>query len=420
VDGTRLLLDTIRSIPDYKPRFVFTSSLAVYGPPIPEIVPDDWATTPRGSYGTQKAIVELYCEDHTRKGYVDAVSIRLPTIAIRPGKPNAAASSFISGIIREPLHGQDATLPVNLDFRHTVASPAAAVGYLLHAATYEPSQPSDRVLQMPGISLTVQEMIDALERVAGKEVVQLIQHKSDPFICSIVDNWPTNFEAKRALALGFVPDKSYDDIVVQFMKDEGLYSKFVAPAKGPLGLRGFSHISINVPDIEEALDFYNTVLGFEKMKGGKLWGDFDFRAFDAEPFAHNAGFRDGHCKVDCTWMYHPHLHLNLELMHFYAQDSENRCSNMPKTQDIAGIKHISFVVDDAKKAFDFLKQQPGVRLVNEDPAYEPEQLEPFPFKFFYFVDPFGAMWEVEEYGDAVTVNQVPSVTRQMDNFVDLK
>ena len=300
VDGTRLLLDAIKNKEGYKPRLVFTSSLAVYGPPLPAIVPDDYATTPRGSYGSQKAIAELLLEDYTRKGFVDAVSIRFPTIAIRPGKPNAAASSFISGIIREPLNGQEATLPVNLDFRHTVASPKAAVAYLLRAATYQPVNPGDRTLQMPGISLLVEEMIEALERVAGKEVTSLIKHKPDPFVIGIVDSWPKNFEAQRALELGFVADKSYDDIIIDYMKDEGMdYSKYAAAApaaadkKDPLGLRGFSHISINVPDIDEALTFYHNVLGFEKMQGGKQWGDFDFREFSSEPFAKNAGFQDG-------------------------------------------------------------------------------------------------------------------------------
>eukprot|EP00977_Amphora_coffeiformis_P012399 scaffold3066_cov178-Amphora_coffeaeformis.AAC.7 len=225
VDGMRILLEAIRAAKaknNAVPRLVFSSSLAVYGPPLPDVIHDHWATTPRGSYGTQKAIAELFLADYTRKGYVDGVSIRFPTIAIRPGKPNAAASSFISGIIREPLHGQEAPLPVGLDFRHTVASPNAAVGYLLRAATFVPSRPGDRVLQMPGISLLVREMMDALERVAGNQVAQLIKHKPDPFILDIVDAWPKAFKAQRALELGFQPDASYDDVILAFMKEEGL------------------------------------------------------------------------------------------------------------------------------------------------------------------------------------------------------
>lgn len=220
VDGARSLLETIRAREDYKPRFVFSSSLAVYGSPMPAIIPDDYATTPRGSYGTQKAIVELLLEDYTRKGYVDAVSIRFPTIAIRPGKPNKAASSFVSGIIREPLNGVEAVLPVNLDFRHTVASPRKAVDYLIQAAVLDTKRPGDRTFNVPGVSLTVKEMIEALERVAGKEVTNLIKHKPDPFIIGIVDNWPKQFENRKAIELGFEPDKSYDEIIRTYMKDE--------------------------------------------------------------------------------------------------------------------------------------------------------------------------------------------------------
>jgi catechol 2,3-dioxygenase-like lactoylglutathione lyase family enzyme len=201
----------------------------------------------------------------------------------------------------------------------------------------------------------------------------------------------------------------------------------VAPAKkevllGLPGLVGFSHISINVIDIDKALEFYKRVLGFEKMQGGKRWGDFDFREMDTEAFAKNAGFMDGHCEVDCVWMYHPHLQLNLELMRFHVPDVTNRLDpNLaPKTQDIGGIKHMSYVVEDISAAFTFLKQQPDVRFISDDPKYEPHQLEPFPFKFFYFLDPFGVQWEVEEYGDNVVTNQIPSVTRQMDAFIEFK
>ena len=225
VDGTRFLLETIRhkvlSSNGFKPpRMVFTSSLAVYGTPLPKIIPDDYATTPRCSYGVQKAICELYLEDYTRKGYADAISIRYPTIAIRPGKPNKAASSFISGIVREPLNGQEAVLPVNMDFRHTVASPRKAVEFLLQAATLKPENPGDRAFNVPGVSLTVQEMVEALQRVAGKETTALIQHKPDPFIVNIVESWPKEFDCQKALRLGFLPDASYDDILRAYMKDE--------------------------------------------------------------------------------------------------------------------------------------------------------------------------------------------------------
>lgn len=223
VDGTRLFLDAIKNMgDDYKPRFIFTSSMAVYGPPIPEIVPDEYATTPRSSYGTQKAIAELLVEDYTRKGFVDGISIRFPTIAIRPGKPNKAVSSFISGIIREPLHGIQARLPVDLEFRHPVASPNAAVGYLLHAATMKPTHHEDRTLNMPSLCLSVKDMMASLEKIAGKKVVELIQHDPDPFVNGVVKDWPRQIDFQRALKLGFKPDESYDDIIKSFMKDEGL------------------------------------------------------------------------------------------------------------------------------------------------------------------------------------------------------
>lgn len=220
VEGTKILLEAIRSKSNYKPRLVFTSSLAVYGTPLPDIIPDDCATTPRGSYGTQKAIVELYLEDYTRKGFVDAISIRYPTIAIRPGKPNKAASSFISGIIREPLNGQQAILPVDMDFRHTIASPQKAVEYALKAATLKPARPGDRVFNVPGVCVTVREMIAALERATNKQTVALIQHQEDPFILGIVKHWPKEFDCQKALRLGFQPDDSYDDILQVYMRDE--------------------------------------------------------------------------------------------------------------------------------------------------------------------------------------------------------
>lgn len=191
-------------------------------------------------------------------------------------------------------------------------------------------------------------------------------------------------------------------------------------AFGPLGIRGFSHISINVTSIDDALEFYNRVLGFEKMKGGKQWGDFDFRGLDSEPFAKNAGFMDGKCKVDCVWMYHPHLHLNLELFCYYEPQGRNRLNDIPQTQDVGGIKHASFEVEDIDAAFKFLKDQKGVRMVSDDPSYKPNQMDPFPFKFFFWIDPFGVQWEMEEYGDKVVTNQIPSVTRTMDAFMEFK
>ena len=170
LDGTRLLFDAIRAIGGgYKPRVVFTSSIAVFGAPFPDAIGDEFFLTPLTSYGTQKAIGELLLADYTRRGFFDGVGIRLPTICVRPGKPNKAASGFFSNIIREPLNGQEAVLPVSEDVRHWHASPRSAVGFLLHAATIDGGRLGPRRnLTMPGVSVTVGEQIDALRRVAGE------------------------------------------------------------------------------------------------------------------------------------------------------------------------------------------------------------------------------------------------------------
>ncbi len=204
-----------------KPRLVFTSSIAVFGAPFPETIPDAFHLTPLTSYGTQKAIGELLLSDYTRKGLVDGIGIRLPTICIRPGTPNKAASGFFSNICREPLAGHEAVLPVSEDVRHSHASPRAAIGYLLRAATIDGGEVGPRrSLSMPGLSLTVGEQIAALRRVAGAAVVKRIRREHDPFIAKIVAGWPSRFEPERALALGFRGDLSFDDIVRAHIEDE--------------------------------------------------------------------------------------------------------------------------------------------------------------------------------------------------------
>ena len=173
LDATRHLLEAVRLAGDgYRPRLVFSSSVAVFGPPLPDVIGDEQATTPATSYGTQKAIAELLLADYTRRGYLDAVGIRLPTICVRPGAPNLAASGFFSNIIREPLHGRPAVLPVSPDVRHWFASPRAAVGFIVHAATMDTSALGlRRSLTMPGVSATVADEIEALRRVAGDAAV---------------------------------------------------------------------------------------------------------------------------------------------------------------------------------------------------------------------------------------------------------
>lgn len=224
LDGTRHLLEAIRqaqtSAPGYRPRFVFASSLAVFGSPLPDMIPDDHILTPRSSYGTQKAIGELLLADHSRRGFIDGIGIRLPTICIRPGKPNAAASGFFSGILREPLAGEPAILPVATSVRHRFASPRAAIGYLVHAAEVDAAQLAENPnLTMPGVSATVADEIEALRKTAGDEAVALIKHEPDPAIEAIISTWPKAFDTKRALSLGFVPDVSFEAIVEAYLED---------------------------------------------------------------------------------------------------------------------------------------------------------------------------------------------------------
>ncbi len=230
LDGSRYLIDAIRAAGGgYKPRLVFTSSIAVFGAPFPEKIGDEFFHTPLTSYGTQKSICELLIADYTRKGLLDGVSIRLPTICVRPGKPNKAASGFFSNIIREPLAGEGAVLPVSEDVRHWHASPRSAVGFLIHAATMDTtSMGARRNLSMPGLSVTVGEQIAALERVAGKNVTQRIRREPDPVIVGIVSGWPRDFVTDRALKLGFTTaEKTFDDIIRIHIEDE-LGGKFAA------------------------------------------------------------------------------------------------------------------------------------------------------------------------------------------------
>lgn len=221
LDGTRALLEAIRAADGYKPKLVFTSSIAVFGAPFPDAIPDDFHLTPLTSYGTQKAISELLLADYTRRGFLDGVGIRLPSIVVRPGKPNKAASGFFSGIIREPLAGEEALLPVADSVLHWHASPRSAVGFLVHAAGLTREQLGPRVnLTMPGVCCTVGEQIEALTRVAGAKVAARIRRAPDELVARIVAGWPSRFDPKRALALGFTVEASFDDIIRAHIEDE--------------------------------------------------------------------------------------------------------------------------------------------------------------------------------------------------------
>ena len=215
LDGTRALLEAIRRVGNgYKPKVIYTSSIAVFGAPFPDAIPDEFHLTPLTCYGTQKAIGELLLADYTRRDFLEGVGLRFPTICVRPGKPNKAASGFFSSIIREPLAGQAAALPVPDTVRHTHASPRAAAGFLVHAASLSRAQLGDRInLTMPGISCTVAEQIESLKRIAGAKVAARIRREPDETISRIVAGWPQRFDARRAATLGFRAEASFDDIV---------------------------------------------------------------------------------------------------------------------------------------------------------------------------------------------------------------
>jgi D-erythronate 2-dehydrogenase len=222
LDGSRALLEAVRLAGGgYHPKIVFTSSLAVFGAPFPEAIPDDFHLTPLTSYGTQKAMVELMLADYSRRGFLDGVGIRLPSIVVRPGKPNKAASGFFSGIIREPLAGQEAILPVADSVLHWHASPRSAVGFLIHGAGLTRAQLGDRInLIMPGVCCTVAEQIEALRRVAGDKVAARIRREPDELVARIVAGWPQRFDPQRALALGFKVEATFDDIIRAHIEDE--------------------------------------------------------------------------------------------------------------------------------------------------------------------------------------------------------
>ena len=224
LDGSRELFEAIRiegAREPYFPKVIFASSIAVFGQPFPEKIGDEFFTTPLTSYGTQKAITELLLADYSRKGFFDGIGLRLPTICIRPGRPNKAASGFFSNIMREPLAGQEAVLPVDDSVRHWFASPRAAVGFFVHAARMDAAGIGPRrTVTLPGLSATVGEQIEALRRVAGEKAVRLIRREPDEAIARIVEGWPRNFDARRALELGFQAETSFDDIIRIHIEDE--------------------------------------------------------------------------------------------------------------------------------------------------------------------------------------------------------
>jgi nucleoside-diphosphate-sugar epimerase len=219
LDASRLLLDISREL-GHKPKIVFTSSVAVYGGKLPDVVQDTTALNPRSSYGMQKAIGELLVNDYSRRGFIDGRVLRLPTISVRPGKPNKAASSFASGIIREPLNGEPSVCPVERDARLWLLSPRAAIdaliaGHELHAESLGDS----RTINLPGLSVSVGEMVAALEKVAGPEPVSRISFVPDPAVERIVNSWPAAWDVTRAKALGLSADTDFESIVRQYVDE---------------------------------------------------------------------------------------------------------------------------------------------------------------------------------------------------------
>lgn len=222
LEGTRTLLEACRRLPA-PPRLLFASSVAVYGGELPEVVRDDTALTPQSSYGTQKAICELLINDYSRRGFVDGRVLRLPTIVVRPGRPNQAASSFASSIIREPLQGEAAVLPVPDGLALFVLSPRRVVQALFHAAAV-PAEAfgGSRSVMLPGVTVTVAEMLEALRRAGGDDAVARIRREPDPRVEAIVGSWPARFKTTKAERLGFVADTDMDAIVQAFIEDDRL------------------------------------------------------------------------------------------------------------------------------------------------------------------------------------------------------
>ncbi|KRC73252.1 NAD-dependent epimerase [Achromobacter sp. Root83] len=220
LDASRALLETCRAR-GHTPRVIFTSSVAVYGGALPETVRDDTALNPQSSYGTQKAIAELLLADYTRRGFVDGRVLRLPTISVRPGRPNAAASSFASGIIREPLNGEPAVCPVGADTRLWLLSPRGAIQALIAGCELEAGAVADRApINLPGVSVTVAEMAQALRDVAGDEVADRIGWQADERVERIVGSWPGRWDTTRAARLGLKGDASFADIIRAYMADD--------------------------------------------------------------------------------------------------------------------------------------------------------------------------------------------------------
>ena len=220
LDATRTILDICRRH-GTQPKVIFASSCAAFGGDMPSVIEDMTARTPQTSYGTQKVVGELLVTDYSRKGFVDGRALRFPTVVVRPGKPNKAASTFASSIIREPLQGHSAICPVSPESKMFLASPRSIIENIVRAHNISSDDwgPS-REVTLPGFSMSISGMADALRNVAGNSVADRINWKPDPFIQKIVDSWPPVFNTEKASALGFVKDSSMEDVINAFIEDE--------------------------------------------------------------------------------------------------------------------------------------------------------------------------------------------------------
>ncbi|MGO4154220.1 D-erythronate dehydrogenase [Cupriavidus sp. YAF13] len=229
LDAARALLETCRALHvkhGSRPRVVFTSSVAVYGGTLPAVVQDDTALNPQSSYGAQKAIGELLLSDYSRRGFVDGRVLRLPTISVRPGKPNAAASSFASGIIREPLAGVAANCPVSPETPLWLLSPRGAIAALVRGMEIDGAKFGERrTVNLPGLSVTPREMVAALRRVAGDAVADRVSWEREARIENIVGTWPAAWNTERALALGFQGDEDFDAVIRAYIEDAGIAAR---------------------------------------------------------------------------------------------------------------------------------------------------------------------------------------------------
>ena len=218
VDATRNLLEACRALGS-RPRFVFSSTVAVFGGALPDVVPEDSVLRPQSSYGTAKAIAELLVSEYSRRGFVDGIAVRLATVTVRPGAPNSALSSFVSGIIREPLAGVDAVCPVPLDTRIWISSPDVVTANLIHAARVPATALDGRVaVNLPGLTVTPGEMLASLARLGGAAARARVRCEIDPHVARVFSTWPGALDDRRARQLGFSADRDVDQVVRQYVQ----------------------------------------------------------------------------------------------------------------------------------------------------------------------------------------------------------